>query len=34
MEELTWDYNYEIGSVQSKVIWCLCGAQNCRQRLL
>lgn len=34
MEELTWDYNYEIDSVENKVIWCVCGAPNCKRRLL
>lgn len=33
-EELTWNYNYEVGSVPSKVLYCKCGAKNCRQRIL
>ncbi|XP_077285961.1 SET domain bifurcated histone lysine methyltransferase eggless [Arctopsyche grandis] len=32
--ELTWNYNYDIGSVPGKVIYCRCGAPNCRGRLL
>ena len=32
--ELTWDYNYEIGSVPNKVLQCLCGTPKCRGRLL
>merc|ERR1712059_59618 len=28
--ELCWDYHYEIGAVESKVILCNCGATNCR----
>ena len=32
--ELTWDYNYEVGSVPGKVLYCYCGAANCRGRLL
>ncbi len=32
--ELTWDYNYEIGSVPGKVLHCYCGAAECRGRLL
>lgn len=34
MEELTWDYNYEIGSLDDKKILCLCGSSDCRGRLL
>ena len=34
MEELTWDYNYDVGSVDHKEIICLCGSENCRKRLL
>ncbi|KAG5682648.1 hypothetical protein PVAND_011987 [Polypedilum vanderplanki] len=33
-EELTWNYNYEVGSVPSKVLYCKCGAKNCRGRIL
>ncbi|XP_077433066.1 histone-lysine N-methyltransferase SETDB1-B isoform X1 [Vanacampus margaritifer] len=32
--ELTWDYNYEVGSVESKVLLCCCGSTECRGRLL
>ncbi|CAL1267317.1 unnamed protein product [Larinioides sclopetarius] len=32
--ELTWDYNYEVGSVQGKVMYCYCDARTCRGRLL
>ena len=31
--ELTWDYGYEMGSVEGKVKYCFCGASNCRKRL-
>ncbi|XP_067655240.1 histone-lysine N-methyltransferase SETDB1-like isoform X2 [Haliotis asinina] len=32
--ELTWDYNYEVGSVPDKVLYCYCGSSQCRGRLL
>ncbi|XP_029694472.1 histone-lysine N-methyltransferase SETDB1-B isoform X2 [Takifugu rubripes] len=32
--ELTWDYNYEVGSVVGKVLLCCCGSTECRGRLL
>ncbi|XP_037875090.1 uncharacterized protein LOC101742950 isoform X2 [Bombyx mori] len=32
--ELTWNYNYDVGSVPGKVLYCHCGAPNCRGRLL
>lgn len=32
--ELTWDYNYEVGSVADKVMYCYCEAPSCRGRLL
>lgn len=32
--ELTWNYNYEIGGVKDKVIYCGCGAKYCKKRLL
>ncbi|KAK2168665.1 hypothetical protein LSH36_15g13047 [Paralvinella palmiformis] len=32
--ELTWDYNYEVGSVPGKVLYCYCGSAECRGRLL
>lgn len=33
-EELTWDYNYDVGSVPGKVIKCNCGSTSCRGRLI
>ncbi|XP_013774016.2 histone-lysine N-methyltransferase SETDB1-like isoform X1 [Limulus polyphemus] len=32
--ELTWDYNYDVGSVPGKVMYCYCGSSECRGRLL
>lgn len=32
--ELTWDYNYEVGSVPGKILHCYCGSAECRGRLL
>jgi histone-lysine N-methyltransferase SETDB1 len=32
--ELTWDYNYDIGSVPGKTLYCYCLQQGCRGRLL
>lgn len=32
--ELTWNYNYVVGSVPGKVLYCECGAKKCRGRLL
>ncbi|CAG9574837.1 unnamed protein product [Danaus chrysippus] len=32
--ELTWNYNYDVGSVAGKVLYCYCGAPTCRGRLL
>ncbi|XP_051519584.1 histone-lysine N-methyltransferase SETDB1-A-like [Myxocyprinus asiaticus] len=32
--ELTWDYNYEVGSVEGKVLLCCCGSSRCTGRLL
>uniref|UniRef100_A0A8C4Q2F9 SET domain bifurcated histone lysine methyltransferase 1b n=1 Tax=Eptatretus burgeri TaxID=7764 RepID=A0A8C4Q2F9_EPTBU len=32
--ELTWDYNYEVGSVPGKQLLCYCGSSECRGRLL
>ncbi|GFY58525.1 histone-lysine N-methyltransferase SETDB1-B [Trichonephila inaurata madagascariensis] len=32
--ELTWDYNYEVGSVEGKVLYCYCDSRLCRGRLL
>ena len=33
-EELCWDYNYQVDQVPGKEIYCQCGADNCRGRLL
>ena len=33
-EELCWNYNYQVGSVEGKEMQCNCGASNCRGRLL
>ncbi|CAG4967281.1 unnamed protein product [Colias eurytheme] len=33
-KELTWNYNYDVGSVPGKVLYCHCGEPNCRGRLL
>jgi histone-lysine N-methyltransferase SETDB1 len=32
--ELCWDYNYEIGSVKGRKLFCHCGSAFCRGRLL
>lgn len=32
--ELCWDYNYTIGSVPDRKLYCNCGSSNCRGRLL
>lgn len=32
--ELTWDYSYDVGSVPDKILYCHCGAKECRGRLL
>ncbi|CAB3257516.1 unnamed protein product [Arctia plantaginis] len=32
--ELTWNYNYDVGSVPGKILYCYCEAPNCRGRLL
>lgn len=32
--ELSWDYNYEVGSIKDKVLFCECGSTKCRIRLL
>lgn len=34
MEELTWDYSYEIGCIPGRQITCNCGSGSCRGRLL
>ncbi|KRT84107.1 SET domain-containing protein [Oryctes borbonicus] len=32
--ELTWNYNYDIGSVPGKELSCYCGSSECKGRLL
>ncbi|ESO12647.1 hypothetical protein HELRODRAFT_63352 [Helobdella robusta] len=32
--ELTWNYNYEVGSVPGKKLPCYCGSTECNGRLL
>ncbi|XP_052896225.1 histone-lysine N-methyltransferase eggless [Anopheles moucheti] len=32
--ELTWNYNYDVGSVSGKVLNCTCGEKGCKGRLL
>uniref|UniRef100_A0A182M0Q0 Histone-lysine N-methyltransferase eggless n=1 Tax=Anopheles culicifacies TaxID=139723 RepID=A0A182M0Q0_9DIPT len=32
--ELTWNYNYDVGSVNGKVLTCTCGEKGCKGRLL
>ncbi|KAL0278162.1 UNVERIFIED_CONTAM: hypothetical protein PYX00_000063 [Menopon gallinae] len=32
--ELTWDYNYDVGSVPDKVLYCYCNNAECRGRLI
>ena len=34
LEEITWDYQYEIDSVPDKKMYCYCKSANCRGRLL
>lgn len=33
-EELTWNYNYEVGSVADRQLQCCCGARDCKGRFL
>lgn len=33
-EELCWDYNYEVDTVEGKQIYCNCGTSECRGRLI
>merc|ERR1719469_74323 len=33
-EELSWNYGYEIGSVPGKELFCTCGSDFCKGRLL
>ena len=32
--ELCWDYNYEVGSIPGKTLYCSCGSDYCRGKLL
>lgn len=32
--EITWNYNYKMGSIQGRRIDCYCGSSNCRGRIL
>ncbi|KAF5290122.1 hypothetical protein FQA39_LY14903 [Lamprigera yunnana] len=32
--ELTWNYNYDVGSVPGKILYCYCSSSECRGRLL
>ncbi|GAB0089872.1 Histone-lysine N-methyltransferase eggless [Sergentomyia squamirostris] len=32
--ELTWNYNYDVGTVPGKFLFCQCGSKNCRGRIL
>jgi len=32
--ELCWDYNYEVGSIPGKELYCSCGSEYCRGKLL
>merc|ERR1712080_235866 len=32
--ELCWDYNYEVGSIPGKELYCPCGSEYCRGKLL
>lgn len=34
LEEITWNYNYKIGSIPNRQIICHCGAVECRGRIL
>merc|ERR1712051_474757 len=31
--ELCWDYNYEVGSIPGKELYCSCGSEYCRGKL-
>ena len=33
-QELCWDYNYEVGSIPGKELYCSCGSDYCRGKLL
>ncbi|XP_077508278.1 histone-lysine N-methyltransferase eggless-like [Amblyomma americanum] len=33
-EELTWDYNYSVGSVPERIMYCYCRSAECRGRLI
>lgn len=32
--ELTWDYNYDVGSVPERIMYCHCASAECRGRLI
>ena len=32
--ELTWDYNYQVGSIKGRQLYCCCNSNNCRGRLI
>lgn len=32
--ELTWDYSYQIGSIEGRQMECRCGSKYCHKRLL
>lgn len=34
MDEITWNYNYKMGTIEGRRIDCHCGASNCRGRIL
>lgn len=34
LEEITWDYNYKMGTIDGRKIICLCRKSNCRGRIL
>lgn len=34
LEEITWNYGYEVGTVEDRAAFCYCESKNCRGRLL
>ena len=32
--ELTWDYNYQVGSIKGRQLYCYCKSAKCRGRLI
>lgn len=34
LDEVTWDYNYKMGTIEGRKIICLCRKSNCRGRIL